>query len=320
VPIGFTSFELLPFLSTACDLYSLAVLAVRTLLVDSQTTLAVALDETLSLAKQLAYEHNEAEPITKRIQAIFDKDKRWVASLGPHRLVHDSVTTDEAFDSVPPTLWFGALAVILRMFPGIGPESICRDYGDGPPDAMHQVFDQTLEELQSLLVRTRSLIVIDWKHNREIHQVIRSQLFSLESIKSPPATSEPDKAPAAAAPAPTAAPTPAAGARGAAAAPAPTLAPPPPTMPPPQRPAAAPAPARGGGGTPAPANGGAPGAKPDKAQKPAPAPAPAPAPKAAPKRQQPPAQQAPQPSPQQQPPGKQPAPRQQPVRLPWTDP
>jgi hypothetical protein len=61
-----------PLLSTPCDLYSLAVLAVRALLVDQETTLAVALDEILSLARQLAAEHQPDVPLGERVRAVFD--------------------------------------------------------------------------------------------------------------------------------------------------------------------------------------------------------------------------------------------------------
>src|SRR5262249_40310938 len=50
VPIPDVTFEILPLLSTPCDLYALGVLAVRTLLVGKGAPLPVALDELLSLA------------------------------------------------------------------------------------------------------------------------------------------------------------------------------------------------------------------------------------------------------------------------------
>src|SRR5262249_16426801 len=43
-PVGSVSFEVLPLLSSPCDLYAIAVLATRILLVDEETTLPIALD------------------------------------------------------------------------------------------------------------------------------------------------------------------------------------------------------------------------------------------------------------------------------------
>jgi hypothetical protein len=41
------------------------------------------------------------------------------------------------------------------------------------PGGIHKAFDAAIERLEALVVRTRSLIVIDWRFNREIHSVIR---------------------------------------------------------------------------------------------------------------------------------------------------
>jgi hypothetical protein len=38
------------------------------------------------------------------------------------------------------------------------------------------IFNKPLEDLEKLLVRSRSLIVIDWNANREVHSAIRDVL------------------------------------------------------------------------------------------------------------------------------------------------
>lgn len=179
VPIGNTSFEMLPLLSTPVDLYALGVMAVRTLLVNPATTLPVALDEMLSLARQLATEYDPAIGLGLRIRSLFERDPRWIASLGPQHLVHEEVTPEDAFDLVPQEVWWDALSAIVRMFPGMGPDSIVQDFGDAPAGAAHKMFDRAAGDLNALLVRTRSLIVIDWRANREIHAVIRGYLTGL---------------------------------------------------------------------------------------------------------------------------------------------
>ena len=169
-------FEIVPLLSSPCDLYALGVLAVRALLVDEQSTLAVSLDEILSLARQAAAEHKQDAPLWKRIQTIFEGDPRYVASLGPHRLIREALEPAEAAQLLPAELWYEALACILRLFPGLGPDSICRDFGDVPSLALETVFNQALEQFEKLLVRSRSLIVIDWNYNREVSSVIQEYL------------------------------------------------------------------------------------------------------------------------------------------------
>lgn len=173
VPVDRVPFEMVPLLSSPCDLYALAVLAVRTLLTDQQQSLPVALDEIMSLARVCAEYYADDVSAEMRIRGIMDGDPRWVESLGPHRLVQDELSPGDAFDHVPLDLWCQALAAIVRMFPGMGPDSHCRDLGDATPGALHRIFDPVLEELDALLIRSRSLIVVDWAANREIHAVIR---------------------------------------------------------------------------------------------------------------------------------------------------
>ncbi len=166
-------YEVVPLLCTPCDLYSLGVLAVRTFLVNPQNSLAIALDELLSLGRQAAAEHKAGTPLATRIAAIMTNDPRFAKSLAPHRLVQEPMEPMTAFELLPPELWHHTLAAMVRLFPGLGPDSYCKDFGDAPPLALEGVFDQPLEDLEKLLVRSRSLIVIDWNANREVHSAIR---------------------------------------------------------------------------------------------------------------------------------------------------
>jgi len=166
-------FEVVPLLSSPCDLYSLGVVAVRTLLVDDKTTLAVALDEMLSLARQVGAEHKPDVPLGQRIRAIFERERRYMESLGPHRSSRRGLSPEEGFRLLPPELWYDTLGVVVQLFPGAGPDSICRDFGDVPPLALETVFSRPLEELEKLLVRSRSLILIDWNFNLEVAEAIQ---------------------------------------------------------------------------------------------------------------------------------------------------
>ena len=72
--------------------------------------------------------------------------------------------------------------------PRFRPDSACADYGDAPSGGIHKVFDRLAADLSSLLLRTRSLIVIDWRANREIHSVIRNYLTGLAEGPAGPIT------------------------------------------------------------------------------------------------------------------------------------
>ncbi len=179
VPLTETPFEVIPLVSSPADLYSLGVLAVRTLLVDPRTSLPVALDELMSLARQLGAGHDAKVPLADRVRKVFDSDPRWLASLGPQRLSFEPMGPGAAFDLVPGALWWETLGAIARMFPGMGPDSRCADLGDARHGGLHNPLDGALEDLDALLRRTRSLIVIDWKYNREIHGVVRGFLTKI---------------------------------------------------------------------------------------------------------------------------------------------
>jgi hypothetical protein len=171
-PIGNAGFEILPLLTTPCDMYALGVLAIRVLLVDDENTLAIALDEMLSLAREVATGHKTDVAIGKRLQAIVERDRRWVTSLGPHRLVREEGIRQGAARIIPADLWWETIGIILRLFPGIGPDSFCRDLGDAPTSALDQIFDDVISQIDLLLLRSRSLVVADWNQNLEIHDAI----------------------------------------------------------------------------------------------------------------------------------------------------
>jgi hypothetical protein len=166
-------YEHIPLLSTPCDLYALAVLALSTLVGNPGTSLAVIVDETWSLARQAAADHKPDLPLVKRIAAIFERDARWLETLGPKLPSDEAMTARGALELLPPDLWWHALAWIVRMLPGAGPDSFSTDYGDAPPNAPHRVFEPVIDSLNNLLGRARSVLLVDWKYNREVSGVLR---------------------------------------------------------------------------------------------------------------------------------------------------
>jgi hypothetical protein len=178
VPIQDVSFEMVPLLSSPCDLYAMGVLAARTLLVDGKRALPVALDDLLSLAVQAGRGAGEGLDLAQRIEKVLESDARYAESLGPHRLLFDATTPAAAFVAIPPRLWSRVLAMIIRMFTGLGPDSICRDFGDAQPGGIHKVFDPVLTDLYALLVSSRSLLVSDFSMRTELRAVISECLTS----------------------------------------------------------------------------------------------------------------------------------------------
>ena len=176
VPIRTVHFETLPMLASPCDMYALGVLAVRLLLVDDETTVSVALDQLLSLAQQVSTKYTDDKTFPVRLRSVIDEDERWCLALGPHRLTTRSELREVAPRVIPADLWWDTLGIILRLFPGAGPDSFCRDFGDAPSLALERIFDQPLAELEALQARTRSLVVTDWDENLEIHEAISAAM------------------------------------------------------------------------------------------------------------------------------------------------
>lgn len=169
-------FEVAPLLSTPADVYSLAVLAVRTLLVNGETTLAVALDEMQSLARQVSAEHDANVPLAQRVTKVLKSDERFVDALGPHRLTGMKISAGEAARIVPETLWVQVLAMIVRALPGVGPDSVSKDLGDAPPAALEKAFEPLRNDLYALVRKVRSMIVSDPAADAELHELVRASM------------------------------------------------------------------------------------------------------------------------------------------------
>ncbi len=172
VPLHNTPYEVLPLLSSPCDLYSLAVLAIKTLMVNEDNSLPMAIDEVLSLARESAVGDVKEEGLPRKILELFEKDTRWGESIGPQRLVSKRLSCAEAFSVVPATLWWEALAMVVRMFPGLTRFSTCRDLGDASPRALHEVLNRCIQDADALVRQTRNLIVSNCAENQEIRQVL----------------------------------------------------------------------------------------------------------------------------------------------------
>jgi hypothetical protein len=185
VPISTVHFEILPILASPCDMYALGVLAARLMLVDEEITLSVALDQILSLAQQVSAKYSEEKPFPVRLRSVIDDDPRWRLALGPHRLTTRSELREVAPSVIPNDLWWDTLGIVLRLFPGAGPDSFCRDFGDAPALALERIFDQPIAELEALQARTRSLVVTDWDQNLEIHQAISAAMAKQAGRPSP---------------------------------------------------------------------------------------------------------------------------------------
>ena len=144
-------------------------------------------DEMLSLAREVQVgldpapgpEGRCASGLEKAVERVFRADPRWLRSLGPHRLTGEGIAPEEALGLIPAELWWSVLALIARMFPGLGPASLCRDYGDARPGGLHLAFERVLTDLDALILKTRGLVTPDGRSDRQIAAILRQYLDRL---------------------------------------------------------------------------------------------------------------------------------------------
>ncbi|MCX8154854.1 MAG: hypothetical protein N3J91_00135 [Verrucomicrobiae bacterium] len=152
-------FEVIPMLSSAVDMHSLAVLAVRTFLTPREVGFQEAVDDVLSLARAVAMRHQAGLPVMARIQSLLAESSVWLKAFGPHNLVADSLTPDQAFAAVPPNLWWELVALMVEMLPAMGPDSLCQDYGGVPPEGLETIYEAVLRRLEPLLLAARARVL-----------------------------------------------------------------------------------------------------------------------------------------------------------------
>jgi hypothetical protein len=170
-------YEIWPLLSSPCDLYSLGVLAVRILLANYQSNLPVILDEVLSLSRRLGENSQPGDDLPQKLTALLEKDKHLSALIHPGALTGTS--QPGTLSKTAGELWLETMTLILRFFPGTGPHSFCKDFGDVSPLALESIFDRPIQDLESIVWRLRSLLAPSLTDNEEIAEVLLRELASL---------------------------------------------------------------------------------------------------------------------------------------------
>jgi len=169
-------YEVWPLLSSPCDLYSLGVIAIRLLLANRQSNLPVILDDVLSLTRSLCPQPSSKDELLPQLKTLLNNEPKLLNLVSPHCLIAREWTPAEARAGINQDLWLDAVCLLLRLFPGAGHHSYCRSFGDVSPLALETVFDRPINELETLLLRLRSLLLPTLSANEEIAGVLRAQL------------------------------------------------------------------------------------------------------------------------------------------------
>jgi hypothetical protein len=195
-------FEIWPLLSSPCDLHSLGIMAIRILLANSQTDLPSVVDEILRLSRQLGDEFKKEpgpaasaaksatqnpaagkEPASHSdqnaaatLKGLLERDQKLLDLVSPHSLIETGWTPKQARSQMRMELWTETVSFILRLFPGAGPHSYCKSFGDVSPLALETVFDAPLQDLEKLVWRLRSLLTPSLCANEELASLILGEL------------------------------------------------------------------------------------------------------------------------------------------------
>jgi len=165
-------YEIWPLLSSPCDMHSLGIIGIRILLANSKSNLPVIVDDLLGLARHLGKDPVPEDKLREKLKSVTDKDRNLSELVSPRALLEEEVSGEVAAERIFKDLWDEAIALLLRMFPGAGAHSFCKNFGDVSPLALETVFERPIQELDSLILRVRSALTPTLFMNHDIAQVL----------------------------------------------------------------------------------------------------------------------------------------------------
>jgi hypothetical protein len=172
-------YEVWPLLSSPCDLHSLGIISIRALLANSQSNLPVIVDDVLGLARHIGKDLETNQNLAGSLKAVLEKEPKLLDLVSPHSLVEREWSAAQAREQIQLGLWLETVAWLLRLFPGAGTQSYCKDFGDVSPLALETIFDAPIQALEQLCVRLRSILAPTTAANEEIASTILEQLSAV---------------------------------------------------------------------------------------------------------------------------------------------
>lgn len=185
---GRVAFEVLPVVSTQCDLYALGVMGARIFLTqglnESNGQLREVLDRLITLAHGLYDDARGAkESFDARLLKLVEEDlaaanPTHVTTLGPDRLVAAKEwECREAWRVVPVEIWADLIGLLGQLLV----QSTRTDHALYDPAILTSpmighAFDEPLKRILSLARRTRTLLIQDGEFNAEVNSVIAGLL------------------------------------------------------------------------------------------------------------------------------------------------
>ena len=159
-------------------MHSLGIIAIRALLANSKSNLPVIVDDVLGLARHVGKEDEKEGKLCPGLKALLEGEQKLYDLASPHALIELDWTPAQARSQICLELWLETIAWLLRLFPGAGTQSYCKNFGDVSPLAMETVFDAPIQELEHLALRLRSVLLPTTAANQEIAIAVLDQLAS----------------------------------------------------------------------------------------------------------------------------------------------
>lgn len=170
-----TEFQIIPSLGPTADLFSMGVVAVRTLL-GGVVPLAETVDDLWALMRAYGrtFEANEWDTGSGKLETFVrsEKGKEWAGKFKVSRL-GEGVSDEDASLAIPDRLWWQVIEFAGRLFPGEMPGSFARDFDDFDVRVPEAVFREPIAALDGLIENCRSLLFGNPVASREILTVIR---------------------------------------------------------------------------------------------------------------------------------------------------
>jgi hypothetical protein len=175
-------YEIYPALNVPCDLHSLGVILLRTLLVnDGQDLPSVrrALDEAAAPFQEWLRSRpaGSSEDVALKFDELIRSLPRVRDALAPAQMLYSSRDRTAGRPSaMPRKLWMEALLAVIRCFPG-GRTSLCRDYGDYDAEHPAGKVESLVRETEILYRKAHALLFFAQGRNAEVRAVINSRLM-----------------------------------------------------------------------------------------------------------------------------------------------
>ncbi|HTE87518.1 MAG TPA: hypothetical protein VK639_01065, partial [Terriglobales bacterium] len=153
---------------------------------EEDQSLGSFIEKLSELGQEAAAENSKEQTFAQRVCKILhsDADREepvYLKQLGPHRLVNGELDWKTSLRLLPVDLWSESLALMIELVvQELWNQLKVFDPSLLTTDALARVFDAPRQRLLKLLVRSRSLLVVDLDFNRLVNEVIEDEMRKLK--------------------------------------------------------------------------------------------------------------------------------------------